>query len=524
MKTRTFRETLSRQVIDPDTRERWITLTYMALTCLMMMHHVYVTVFFATVENGAITFRYPWVFLAGVTFLMGRMWKDRCCRLLSALLLIKILRVAIPMPAEAWELQSIWWLCIYAFYVCYGAGRALNRKDRETLIRWFCGLWTLAMAVFSCLGLYAVWNNAEIPNLGTSGFYINPSEHRLWPVFHPVEGGAMTAISIGVAMVGFFMTRRKILRGCYALAAAAMLTAGAFCVSRTSYVLTALGICTPVCLMLHEALEKRKRPGKGPALLRAAAVCAVFAALALGLVFLQMRIVPAVQSLQGRGTPLISAAAAEETAPAAGETETAPPAEDAAEAEEAAAEEAEPAEEAAPEEETEPEGPVTVSTRDFVTNEGFDGFLTGRYEIWFMVCSGISHYPIYALIGQGVYEPMAHLNDFIRGGLALGNVYHLHSTFIQTLWESGIPGFLLFFAFFVIFLRNAFELIRDRDLPAGLRLIPVPALLCWLADMVDMTGYCNWGKPPMTILYFFTGVTIAIARENRKRRTGRTQS
>ena len=512
MKTRTFRETMNRRVLDPDTRERWITLAYMALTCLMMLHHVYVTVFFATVESGAITFRYPWVFLAGAAFLMGRMWKDRCCLLLSALLLIKILRVAIPMPAEAWELQSIWWLCIYAFYVCYGAGRALNRKDRETLVRWFCGLWTLGMTVFACFSLYAVWNNAEIPNLGTSGFYVDPSEHRLWPVFHPVEGGTMTAVSIGAAMVGFFMTRRKLLRGCYALAAAAILTAGAFCVSRTGYVLTALGICAPVCLMLHEALRKRLRPGKGFALLRGTAVCAVFAALALGLVFLQMRIVPAVQSLQGRGTSLISAAAAEETAPAAGEAETAAPADDAA---------AGPAEEANPEEETEPAGPAAVSTRDFVTNEGFDGFLTGRYEIWFMVCSGISHYPEYALIGQGVYEPMAHLNDFIRGGLALGSVYHLHSTFIQTLWESGIPGFLLFFAFFVIFLRNAFELIRDRSLPAGLRLIPLPALLCWLADMVDMTGYCNWGKPPMTILYFFTGVTIALARENRKRRAAK---
>jgi hypothetical protein len=478
----------------------------MVLTCLMMMHHVYVTIFFATVESGAITFRYPWVFLAGATFLMGRMWKDRCCRLLTALLLIKILRVAIPMPAEAWELQSIWWLCIYAFYVCYGAGRALNRKDRETLVRWFCGLWTLAMTVFACLGLYAVLNNAEIPNLGTSGFYVHPSEHRLWPIFHPVEGGAMTAVSIGVAAVGFFMTRRKILRAVYALAAAAMLVAGAFCVSRTSYVLTALGICAPACLLLYEGLQKWQRPGKAFAALRICAVCAAFAMLALGMVFLQMRIVPAVQSLQGKGMPLISAAAAETSG---GNAE---------------AEETLPAEETEPEEGAEPAGPVTVDTRDFVTNEGFDGFLTGRYEIWFMVCSGISHYPIYALIGQSVYEPMEHLNDFIRGGLALGNVYHLHSTFIQTLWESGIPGFLLFFAFFVIFLRNAWELIRDRSLPAGLRLISMPAMLCWLADMVDMAGYCNWGKPPMTLLYFFTGVTIAIARENRKRRSTRTPS
>ena len=153
-----------------------------------------------------------------------------------------------------------------------------------------------------------------------------------------------------------------------------------------------------------------------------------------------------------------------------------------------------------------------------MTDEGVDGFLTGRYEIWDLVPSGISHYPIYALIGQGVYEPMDHLNGFIRHGLGLGDVYHLHSTFIQTLWESGIPGFLLFVAFFIIFSWNAVCLIRNRDLPLWQRLMPIPALLCWLADMVDCTGYCNWGKPPMTILYLFTGLTIAIARENRKQK------
>ena len=32
---------------------------------------------------------------------------------------------------------------------------------------------------------------------------------------------------------------------------------------------------------------------------------------------------------------------------------------------------------------------------------------------------------------------------------------------------------------------------------------------------ISIDPYCNWGKPPMTILYLFTGLTIAIARENR---------
>jgi len=120
------------------------------------------------------------------------------------------------------------------------------------------------------------------------------------------------------------------------------------------------------------------------------------------------------------------------------------------------------------------------------------------------------------LIGTGVHDPMHHINYYIRYGLALPYIYHFHSTFIQTLWESGIPGFLLFTAFFGIFLWNAFLLFRNRKLPFWQRLIPLPAFLCWLADMVDVAGYCNWGKPPMTLLYLFAGLTIAFAREMRK--------
>ena len=54
--------------------------------------------------------------------------------------------------------------------------------------------------------------------------------------------------------------------------------------------------------------------------------------------------------------------------------------------------------------------------------------------------------------------------------------------------ESGIPGFLLFAAFFGIFAWNAFLLLRDRRLPMWQRILPIPAALCWLADMAD----CTW--------------------------------
>ena len=516
MNKATFRETVNRRVIDPDTRDRRITVAYMVFAIAMLLHHVYVTAYYATVEDGAILLRFPWVFLAGVSFLLGRMWKDKCFWILLALLLLKFLRIAIPTPGLVSETQRVYELCIYSFFICYAAGRVLNSKDRKTFIAVFCGLWTLAMTVYACFGLYPALSGRSIWNLGTEGFYIRPSEQRLWPVFHPVDAGMMTASGIAAALIGFFLTKRRPVKILYILAMILICLMGIFCVSRISYLLTAIAVSTPVSMMLYETLLKRKKQGKAVPALRIFTALAAFAALAALLVVIQMKAVPVLNSLRGGA---ISDAAAEETVP----EETAVP---------------EPAESGTvsmwmtpePEEippavtETPTQMPVEVATRDFVADEGADGLLTGRLAIWTHVYDGFRHYPEYMLIGQGVYDPMAYINSSMRAGLALPEIYHFHSTFIQTLWESGIPGFLLFMAFFGIFAWNAFRLIRDRSLPLWQRILPIPAVLCWIADMLDCTGYCNWGKPPMTILYLFTGLTIAIARENRKNNKGATHA
>lgn len=526
MNKATFRETVTRRVIDPDTRDRWITIAYMVSAITMLLHHVYVTAYYATVEDGAILLRFPWVFLAGVGFLLGRMWKDKCFWILLALLLMKFLRIAIPTPELVSETQRVYELCIYSFFICYAAGRVLNTKDRKTFIAVFCGLWTLAMTVYACFGLYPALGGRSIWNLGTEGFYIRPSEQRLWPVFHPVDAGMMTASGIAAALIGFFMTKRKTVKILYTIAMILICLMGIFCVSRISYLLTAMAVSAPVSMAMYELLLKWKRQGKAFSALRIAAAFAAFAAAAVLLVVVQMKAVPVLNSLR---TGVISDAAAEETLPE--ETvprETVPEGTAAPETEESGIfsgwltpkpEEILPAET-----ETPTQMPVEVTARDFVTDEGADGLLTGRLVIWLHVYDSFELFPEYMLIGQGVYDPMNHINTSIRAGNALPEIYHLHSTFIQTLWESGFPGFLLFTAFFLIFAWNAFLLIRDRSLPLWQRILPIPAVLCWLADMADCTGYCNWGKPPMTILYLFTGLTIAIARENRKNNKGAKQA
>ena len=495
MKNGTFRETLNRRVIDPDTRERWITRVYMVFAILMLMHHVYITIFFAAPENGAIPFRFPWLLLACATVLLGRMWKDKCFWILLALLLMKILRIAIPMRQVLREMQAVYELCMYAFFICYGAGRALNRKDREKFISLFCGLWTAAMVVYACFGLVTVWNNITIPNLGNKRFFVDTSENRLWPIYHPVEAGTMTSLGIAAATVGWFMSKRKAVRWLYIPAMVLMFLMGIFCSSRTGYILTAAGIGAPAAVLTYELLRRWKRQGKTFTALRLGGAFAAFAVFAALLLVVQMKGIPVYNSLRSHSAGLITAASAE--------TEEMPEPEDVPEI---------------PEEDEDEQSKAELNTRGFVLDKGANGFLTDRWAIWIHVCDGFQHYPIYMLIGQGVYEPMNHINSFIRYGNGLPYIYHFHSTFIQTLWESGIPGFLLFLAFFVIFAWNAIGLVRNRDLPLWQRLLPLPAALCWLADMVDVAGYCNYGKPPMTILYLFTGLTIAIARENRKQK------
>ena len=499
----TLKETISRKIIDPDTRYRWITVAYMVLVTAMLMHHVWVAAYYATVEDGAIMLRFPWMILAGVGIILGRMWKDKCFWLLLALLLMKFLRIAIPMPDKLSETQRVYELCVYSFFICYGAGRVLNGKDRKTFVSVFCALWTAAMAVYACFGLYPVLTGTSVWNLGTEGFYIRPAEQRLWPIFHPVEAGTMTASGIAAGMVGFFMTKRKTVRGLYLCAMALMFLMGVFCISRTSYLLTAAGIAAPLSMLLYEQLCRRKKQGKRFTGIRIAAALAAFSAMMVLLVLLQIKIIPAFNALRSNDTALIPAAAAEEAA--GGEISLIPDGENGDAAGEEAAEQAS----------------VQISTREFVTDEGADGFLTGRWLIWTHLIDCFERFPSYMLIGKGIYYPLDHINSFIRKGLAQPYIYHLHSTFIQTLWESGFPGLIAFAAFFGIFAWNAFRLIRNRNLPLWQRLIPMPALLCWLADMIDCTGYCNWGKPPMTILYLFTGLTIAIARENRKQEKAR---
>lgn len=495
MKKGTFRDTLNRRVIDPDTRERWITLVYKVFAILMLMHHVYVTIFFAAPENGAITFRIPWLLLACATVLLGRMWKDKCFWILLALLLMKILRIAIPMRQMLRETQAVYELCMYAFFICYGAGRALNRKDREKFISLFCGMWTAAMAVYACFGLVTVWNNITIPNLGNKRFFVDTSENRLWPIYHPVEAGTMTSLGIVIAAIGWFMAKRKAVRWLYIPAMVLMFLMGIFCSSRTSYILTAAGISVPIAILVYELLCKRKKQGKAFTALRLGGAFAAFAVFTALLLVVQMKAIPVYNSLRSHNAGLITSAAAETEEMT--EPEVIP---------------------GIPEEDEDEQSKAELSTRNFVLDQGANGLLTGRWAIWIHVYDGFDHYPIYMLIGQGVYEPMDHINSFIRYGNGLPYIYHLHSTFIQTLWESGFPGFLLFVVFFAIFVWNAAGLVRNRDLPLWQRLLPLPAAMCWLADMVDVAGYCNYGKPPMTLLYLFTGLTIAIARENRKQK------
>ena len=98
-------------------------------------------------------------------------------------------------------------------------------------------------------------------------------------------------------------------------------------------------------------------------------------------------------------------------------------------------------------------------------------------------------------------------------------VDHCHSLYLETIMQTGIPGFLLWLLGIVLLLLNAFRLMKNRNLPMWQRVIALPAMACLVGELAECSACTEFGYPPMTILYLFIGLTIAIGKESSKKDT-----
>lgn len=469
-----FCRNFDRHVLSSETRKEYINILYGIFACLMLMHHVYVTLYRDTIISGADAFTIPWIVFAVMNVFLGKMWKDKCFWVLLALLLLQVFRInAVDEASMAWR-NKIFSLGIYAYFGCYGIGHVLQGGKLKRFIWFFCLLWTVAMVLFSCIGIYVVWTGTPVDNLGSAQFCITNS--RLRPVYHPVDGGIMASAGIAVAIVGMCITRNKLGKAGYLLAIIAIFIAGAMTATRTFFIVNAGECAIAVSLVFYSLLFRGKmNKSRYKTVIKWIALIAIFVAVLVGLIFLQPHFFSAYEYIIRNGSFPVSSACAEE------EIQAVKP---------------------------------FVSFREFKTEGSMDAFLNGRYTIWRNAIALFKQEPKILLWGESAYKSMEKINA-IRREAGLFSVSHTHNTFLQILLENGIPGLMLYLGFILIFIWQALKLMLDPSIPIWQRIMPVPAIGCLIADTVDVCAIATDGYPPMTILYLFIGMTAAFYRAGR---------
>lgn len=502
--------TLHRKVIQPETRWAAVNWIYGIFACAMMLHHIYILLYMPVSRvKGEFVFEIFWYVFAGMSILLGRMWKDKGFWLLAILLGMKFFRTVLPDYAGAASVWNVFVNSIYAYFCCYAVGRALKESARRKLTIAFIILWTVGMTIYCGAGVYTAWTGNILYNLGDKRFFIS-SKGRLTPLLYCVTAGLLFSISCAVTMVGMTATKKRALRWLWLPSLLVMIMAADLTVTRTAYIIIAGEAALVLCFLLWDRWISG-RPGNGIRETGSdrgtfrqeryrnagkwAVLVALFGILVVGLSFVQSKFVGEFNHLKENGS-LLPTATAEETVHQE--------------------------EEDLPEEnEIIDEEEREIQNRDFVLDGDMNDFLNGRAVIWSSALQVLREHPNILLWGKSCYEPMTEINEVIHQGPYINYVaLHCHNRFFQTVIETGIFGLLICIVFFIRFVVAAFRLMINKQLPIWIRLISLPGLACLAADLIDYTCRVNLAHPQMTLMFFFIGITIAEDQAARKLKKG----
>ena len=472
---KTFFKTLDEKVLNPETRCKGITYAYMVFAGLMLLHHIYVTIYHKTVLTGASVFYIPFILLAGMNFFMGKLWKDKLFYVFLVLFILKVVRTAMFGTYPLQISVTYFVMSVYAYFGCYGIARVIPRNQWKAFLSVLCFLWTIAALVLAGLGIRYSITRIPMQNLGTLEFFTT-NEHRLALLYQPVISGIIMSVCMSFAVFGCFLTKNKFLRVFYILASFVFFFTAALTGTRTAYILTGANMA----LLLYIPLNNLLKPGKNKGLVKNSGYHVLlflsFLIIAGLVAYLQSQTMNLVQNIQTRGGLLVGTAYAEDEAVI-----------------------------------------KYIDQRGFTLSSDPDNMLNGRYTLWSNVLEVVFKNAENLLLGQSVDNTMIPVNE-IRSELGLHYVYHCHNVYLQHLMENGLPGFLLYCSFILVFLYHAVRLLTDRSLPFWQRILPVTAILCAIEGMIDTTCHVNNGYPQMTLLYLFAGFTIALSRETKKKK------
>lgn len=351
---------------------------------------------------------------------------------------------------------------VIAFLAILPLPRAVQRSRVKPFLRWMIALWT---ACFTLQGLIALWaaftGHAVFSLRGTWFIGLNLGDGRLCLNAYVTTGGAKMGLSILLALLGALMERKG--RWLYVSCMAVQLAALALTDCRTAFI--ALGAAVGLCAALAIGRSQMKRPLCLLCGVMAAAACTAGIYLLLGAMMnaAAPQLPRNLENIPLTALPahLLPEAAAEEVA----------------------------------------------AHRPIDPNDPFNG----RTAIWQAAWALMQHQPRTLL--TGVSAPLAKLmtNLYCAENVTL-TYEHVHSIYLQTLVNWGLPGALLLLAMLAAFAGKTLRLWR-RDASLWQWCLPLPALYVLICESVDCFTRLNALSPMLLWACLFAALTKAAGEE-----------
>lgn len=460
---------LDAHLMDGAKRKPAVEICYAVLAGLMLLHHFYVIIYYPVVTSGAVKLAPLWLLLAGLTVMMGKIWRDKGVLLASLSLIFAFERLFLKNLALTGNDTVYFFTGIYAVFIAYSLFFVLRPAFRIPFLKAFCALWSLGMLAYCAAGLYTAWTGVSVYNLAEDRTVVQYGRLIIFTNATTVAGSI--ACGTVVALLGFALVKNKIAKACYLLVGLISALTVSLTGSRSGFMMTGFMISGTICLCLWQLLKKKvgeKKENK-KIVLAAASLLLCFILCFFLAVEGQRQLSDIFMKIRDERGMLISSASAE------GEAEETP---------------------------TKP--PPSFRQRDAWITDGGDinGVLSGRFDIWQTAFKYIQDHPETLLTGLSVDGSVA--------GVA-NRSDHIHNILLQVLLEGGLPGLFLYLALSVYFFIQACSLWK-RNLSLWQWMLPLPVLAILLMEMAECLTHFSFGHPPVTIFWFFMGCTVAVSK------------
>ena len=372
---------------------------------------------------------------APLAIYLGKLWKNRGFQILALYTILFFFRCAISntqdiLSAEMSEnLLSALWL----FAGCYGLGIILNRQQVRTLLLVCTGIWTVATATLSCIGIYAVWTRTTVHLLGdaVAEIYLIARGYasRINIAYSATVTGAVWSLTVLITVLCGISVENKAGKTFFFVLLLPIVVALALTDSRTAFISMAVGVGTMAGSITVMAIQRRKKnqPDSKNWISWAFGFLTV-ALVSLITLWLIMQITPLFNQIKLQG--IIPRAYADGT------------------------------------------------EKEFISSRGFDGedMMNGRLDIWSGILNQIRQNPKILLTGTSKISPMRNVSITLA---------HCHNIYLQILLESGLPGLFLVLSFIVIILVKTVRVLRDPIIPLWIKLLPALIISLLVGDVAE---------------------------------------